>query len=132
MKESSKDKYLSQKTKAAKAKSKSGKSSNRKGPLTSFEKLVLFLLLVFIIAVPIAFFLHKDIMIYVGLINCFIIGIATAFRPGLIIDIMQKNNAKFDELYGSRIQGLSIAIRIFGIFFVVVGAFFLYQIVVQG
>lgn len=129
MTQSSKERYLSQKRKAGNT---SGKASvKEKKPMTPFEKLVLFLLLIFIITVPVAYFVNKQIMVYVGLVNYFILGLASAAKPNLIIDIMRKNNERFEQIYGNKVGSLTLAIRVFGIFFVGVGIYFLYALVLQ-
>ncbi len=86
--------------------------------LTPFEILVLFLLLVFIVALPLAYFFNKAIMNYVSLVNFFILGSTAAVKPDLVISIMRKNNVRFEETYGEKINSLRTAIRVFGIFFV--------------
>ncbi|NLI93175.1 MAG: hypothetical protein GX434_13625 [Peptococcaceae bacterium] len=126
MKQSSKDKYLSQKGKTS-SKGKRGSSSvQQKKPLAPFEKLVLFLLFIFLIAAPLAFFVNKSIMIYVGLVNYFILGAAITVRPDYVVEVMRKNNKRFEELYGQRVDRLLITIRVFGIIFVAMGAAFFY------
>lgn len=127
MKQTSREKYLSQKKFDSKTRKKVGTAlQNAKKPLAPFEKLVLFLLLIFVISIPLALLINKDIMIYVGLINYFILGLAITVKPELVINIMRKNNARFEEIYGKRFGTLITVIRGLGILFLGIGAYFYY------
>lgn len=95
-------------------------------PLTLFEKIVLVLLLVFILSIPLALLLHKDIVIYAGLINYFIIGLVILIKPGLVIEIMKKNNEKYQQVTEERIIFLTSGLRVGGIVFVLVGIALVY------
>lgn len=128
MKQSSKERYLAQKPSKGKTGSMAAKG---KKPLAAFEKLVLFLVLVFLVASPLAFLLNKDIMVYVGLINYFILGLAIAVKPEFVTDVMRKNRDDFDEIFGTRLTSLSLTIRAFGIVLVGVGLAVLYIIVLK-
>jgi len=134
MVQSSKQQYLSQKSKNGSNKGKtSGVAVQGKKSLTTFENLVLFLLLIFIIAIPLSFFINKQIMVYAGLINYIIIGLAIAVRPQFLTEIMRKNsNRKADEVYEKRMKKMTVAIRIFGILFVGIGVAFFYFLVLQA
>lgn len=130
MNQSSKDRYLSQK---GVSRDKAGAASvPGKKALAPLEKLVLLLVFIFLVASPLAFLVNKEIMVYVGLINYFILGLAIAVKPDLVIEIMRKNRAKFDEIYSQRMGKLNFTIRAFGLVFIAVGAVFLYLLVLQA
>jgi uncharacterized membrane protein len=86
----------------------------------------------FLIASPLAFLVNKDIMVYVGLLNYFILGLAILVKPALVIDLMRKNRKNFDQTYEKRMTKLMITIRLFGIFFVAIGGALLYFVVLQS
>lgn len=132
MAKKNKKKVLSSKDVPAKAGSKKGKAASRaKLNLTPFEKLVLFLALVFVVASPLALLFNKDIMIYIAMLNYFILGLAVAFKPEMIVDIMRKNNKRFEELYSKKITVLVRSIRVLGIIFTVIGIYFTYPLLLQ-
>lgn len=133
MKQTSKEKYLSQKGITVKTRDKARSTTRKeKKPLSSFEKLVLFLLLLFLVASPLAFWIRKDIIVYVGLFNYLILGLAITLKPEMVIDIMRKNNLRFEEIYGQKIATLKRVIRSLGLLFVGVGAILYYFIFPQA
>lgn len=131
--QSSKERYLAQKVTIKQSKSQhkdqSKNQASRFKTLSSFEKLVLYLVLVFVVSAPLAFLINQDIMIYVALINYFILGFATAFKPDLIIESMRKNKEKFETYDADKIKKLSLMIRVFGILLLAFGIYFLYLFV---
>jgi len=97
---------------------------------TFLEKMVIFLLLAFLISIFMSIaFENTDIMIYDGIINFFVLGSVTAIRPQMVVEIMQKNNPRFDEIYGNKIKGLTLFIRFFGLFFIAMGVYFIYALI---
>lgn len=131
MKQSSKERYLSQKgTNNLNKGQTTDLDAQGKKTLSSFEKLVIFLVLIFVIAIPLSFLVNKEIMVYVGIINYLILGLAIAVKPEFITDMMRKNSKrKPDEVYEKRLIRLTRAIRVFGILFVGVGLAFFYILV---
>lgn len=125
MKQSSKERYLAQKPSRGRPVSVVAQG---KKPLAPFEKLVLGLVFVFLIASPLAFLVNKEIMIYVGLINYLILGLAIAVKPEFVTDVMRKNRLNFDEVYGKKLKSLSLTIRGFGVILVGVGVAVFYFI----
>ena len=126
MKQSSKERYLSQKD-TTQAGTRAGRThSKEKRALAPFEKLVIFLIVMFIIATPFAYFINTDIMVYVGLINYLILGLVTVTMPQLVIDLMRKNKVKFEQNYEKRIKSLTLIIRLLGVSFVGAGIYLLY------
>jgi len=110
---------------------KKKRGSTQKKERTFLEKLVIFLILGFILSVFMAFALENgNIMVYDGIINFLILGSVTAVRPQMIVETMQRNNPRFNEIYGERIKGLTIAIRIFGLFFLALGVYSIYALII--
>jgi hypothetical protein len=97
MEQSSKERYISQKAKRGKKGKAARTAAQAKKPLAPFEKLVLFLLLVFLIAAPLSFKVNKSIIFYVGIVNYFILGAAITVKPNLVVDVMRKNNRKLNK-----------------------------------
>lgn len=88
-----------------------------------FEKLVLFLLFLFMLAVPFAFLDQFQPMIYVGIIDLLLLGIVFTIKPEMVMQVMRKKSAeKFDKNYGGKLRLLSISLRLYGIGFFVIGA----------
>lgn len=129
---SNRDKYLSQKGITVKTRDKiPSAAGNAKKELSSLEKLVIILLLVFLAAIPLSYLINKDIMVYVGLINYLILGIAITIKPEHVINIMSKNKGKADEVYEKRIKKLTMYVRIMGLLFVAIGVALFYFLILQ-
>jgi hypothetical protein len=126
----SKEQYLAQKGITVKTR---GRVRNIPGDkkLGSLERLLIILLLIFVMAIPLDLLLDQDIMTYVGLINYLIIGLAITVKPVLVIDIMWRNNTRFDEIYGEKITKLQWVIRAFGLLLIGIGVVIYYFLVLQ-
>lgn len=88
---------------------------------TLFEKVIFFLLFIFVLAVPMALVIRMDVMIYVGVIDFIILGSAALIKPGMILEVMRKYDPKFNDKYEKKVTALAIFFRVFGLIFVVVG-----------
>lgn len=130
MEQSRKERFLSQKGIKIKTKESAEAALIRsKRPLAKLEKLLLFLLFIFIVAAPFSLLVNMNIMMCVGLANYFILGLAIAVKPDMVIEIMQKGNYRFEEIYAKRITSLTKVIRLVGVLFLIVGGFILYNFV---
>ena len=110
---------------------KKKKGTVQKREKTFFEKLVLFLLLLFLVSSVVAFALkNTNIMVYDGIVNFLALGLVTAINPQMMVGIMQKNNPRFEQIYGNKIKGLTLGIRLFGLFFLAMGLYFIYALVI--
>jgi len=107
------------------------KGTAQKRERTFLEKMVLFLLLLFLVSGVVAFALkNTDIMVYDGIVNFLALGFVTAIKPQMVVGLMQKNNPRFEQIYGNKIKGLTLGIRLFGLFFLAMGLYFIYALVI--
>ncbi|HHV65296.1 MAG TPA: hypothetical protein GXX46_09520 [Peptococcaceae bacterium] len=127
---SRKEQYLAQKGITAKSRDRVRNVPGDK-KLGSLERLLIFLFLIILAAIPLDFLLEQDIMIYVVLINYLIIGLAITIRPAFVVDIMRKRNYRFEEIYGDKLKKLHLVIRGFGLVFIVVGLVIYYYLTIQ-
>lgn len=118
MGQSSKDKFLSQKNVSLDL-------------MLPFEKIIYFLLFIFILAVPLALVIRMDIMIYVGLLDIFILSAAAIIKPSIIIELIRKKKTNFEEKYGEKLPVISMIFRILGVYFFGVAIIILRNLVLQ-
>lgn len=100
-----------------------GKEVKRGDLILPFEKLILFMLVIFLFAVPFAFMNVFQPMIYVGIIDLLLLGIVFSFKPDMVIQVMRKKDpAKFERNYAQKIKVLAISLRLYGVGFFIIGA----------
>ena len=99
-----------------------------KEPFTMFEKFLIAMFLISIVAAVASFFTDLDIITYITIANYIILGLIILLRPILIIQILRKNTETFDENYDKKVRFLYIGLRIGGVVFLAMAYLLLYNI----
>lgn len=104
------------------------KEKTPREPFTLFEKLLLAMFVISLVATIASFVTTEKAITYITVANYLILGLIILIRPALLIQMLRKNTENFDENYQKKELYLTMALRVGGLVFLAIAYLFLYNL----
>lgn len=100
----------------------SASDSTTKKPMIFMEKLMIFIVVVFVLSVPIAIRFGTEIILYAALFNYFIFGAIVAIKPAVAVEAVRKYDKRYEKVNKNITAKLTKSMRSMGILFCLIGS----------